>query len=88
MLKQLDDPNSELGRMWEQEHDQYIVQRALTLIEQDFAPVTWRAFWLTTHDGADAAAVAAELGISTNAVFIAKSRVLKRLRTEIEGLID
>ena len=33
-------------------------------------------------------AVAAELGISTNAVFIAKSRVLKRLRTEIEGLID
>jgi RNA polymerase sigma-70 factor (ECF subfamily) len=41
-----------------------------------------------TRDGVDADAVAAELGVSINAVFIAKSRVLKRLRTEIEGLID
>ena len=32
--------------------------------------------------------VAAELGISVNAVLIAKSRVLKRLRQKIEGLVD
>lgn len=88
MLEQLDDPNSELSRLWEQEHDQYIVERALKLIEPEFAPTTWRAFWRVTRDGVDAADVAAELGVSTNAVFIAKSRVLKRLRTEIEGLID
>lgn len=88
MLEQLDDPNSELCCLWEQEHDQYLVQRALKLIEPEFAPATWRAFWRLTRDGVDAAAVASELGVSTNAVFIAKSRVLKRLRIEIEGLID
>lgn len=88
MLEQLDDPHSELCRLWEQEHDQYLVERALKLIEPEFASTTWRAFWRLTRDGMDASAVAAELGVSTNAVFIAKSRVLKRLRTEIEGLID
>ncbi len=88
MLEQLDDPQSELCRRWEQEHDEYLVQRALRLIEPEFAPATWQAFWRLTRDGVEAPAVAAELGVSTNAVFIAKSRVLKRLRTEIEGLID
>lgn len=88
MLEQLEDPNSELSRLWEQEHDQYIVERALKLIEPEFAPTTWRAFWRVARDGVDATVVAVELGVSTNAVFIAKSRVLKRLRTEIEELID
>jgi RNA polymerase sigma-70 factor (ECF subfamily) len=87
-LDQLEDPHSELSRLWEQEHDQYIVQRALELIEPEFSPTTWRAFWRVTRDGLDADAVAAELGVTTNAVFIAKSRVLKRLRNEVEGLID
>jgi RNA polymerase sigma-70 factor (ECF subfamily) len=35
-----------------------------------------------------AAVVAAELGLSVNAVFIAKSRVLRRLRQEMQGLVD
>ena len=34
------------------------------------------------------AEIAGRKSLSTNAVFIAKSRVLKRLRTEIEGLIN
>jgi hypothetical protein len=32
--------------------------------------------------------VAAELGISENAVYIARSRVLRRLREELDGLLD
>jgi RNA polymerase sigma-70 factor (ECF subfamily) len=39
-------------------------------------------------DGAPAAAVAAELGLSVNAVLIAKSRVLHRLREEGRGLLE
>jgi RNA polymerase sigma-70 factor (ECF subfamily) len=38
-------------------------------------------------DGLPAAAVAAELGLSLNAALLAKSRVLKRLRQEVAGLI-
>ena len=39
-------------------------------------------------DAVPAAEVATELGTTRNAVFIAKSRVLARLRQEAEGLID
>ena len=40
------------------------------------------------QDGQPAAEVAEELGISVNAVLIAKSRVLKRLREKAAGLVD
>jgi RNA polymerase sigma-70 factor (ECF subfamily) len=87
-LEQLEDPHSELSRLWDDEHDQYIVRRAMEVIEGEFAPSTWRAFRRMMVDGAPVDAVAAELGLSPNAVFIAKSRVLNRLRKEIEGLVD
>ena len=87
-LEQLEDPHSELSRLWDDEHDQYIVRRAMEVIEGEFAPSTWRAFRRVMMDGASVDAVAAELGLSSNAVFIAKSRVLSRLRKEIEGLVD
>jgi len=40
------------------------------------------------EDGQPASDVAQELGISVNAVLIAKSRVLKRLREKPAGLVD
>jgi RNA polymerase sigma-70 factor (ECF subfamily) len=45
-------------------------------------------FRLFVLDGFPAAAVAAKLGTTPNAVFIAKSRVMARLRQEAEGLIE
>ena len=44
---------------------------------------TWQAFWETTVDGKSAKDVAAELHMTVAAVYLAKSRVLKRLRQEI-----
>ena len=88
VLLELEDPRSELSRLWDREHDQHVVGRALELIEPEFAPSTWRAFRRVMLDGADVAAVADELGLSANAVFIAKSRVLSRLRQEVRGLVD
>jgi RNA polymerase sigma-70 factor (ECF subfamily) len=87
-LEQLEDPHSELSRLWDQEHEQHVLRRALELIAPEFAPSTWQAFRRVMIDGAAVAAVAAELGVSLNAVFIAKSRVLSRLRREVRGLID
>jgi RNA polymerase sigma-70 factor (ECF subfamily) len=39
-------------------------------------------------DGAAPAAVASELGLTLNAVLLARSRVLRRLREELRGLVD
>jgi RNA polymerase sigma-70 factor (ECF subfamily) len=88
MLDELADPESGLSRLWDQEHDQHVTQRLLEMIRPKFEPKTWRAFQRVALDGATPDETAAELGLSVNAVFIAKSRVLARLREEGQGLID
>lgn len=61
-----------------------IARRALRLIQVDFAEKTWRAFWQTTVDGRAPADVAADLGMTMAGVYQAKSRVLRRLRQELQ----
>jgi RNA polymerase sigma-70 factor (ECF subfamily) len=63
-------------------------QRALELIENNFEYRTWQAFWRTTIDEQPATEVAAALGMSAGAVYVAKSRVLARLREELGELIE
>lgn len=65
-----------------------VFQRALGIVQADFEDHTWCAFWRIAVDGQDAASVAAELGMSANAVRQAKSRVLRRLRAELGDLLD
>lgn len=88
MLQQLEDPESDLSRLWDQEHDRHVTHRLLEQIKPKFEPKTWQAFQRVALDGDLPDQVAAELGLSVNAVFIAKSRVLARLRQEGEGLLD
>lgn len=72
----------------EAEHREYLVRRALEVAETDFEPATWRACWEFVARDRPAAEVAAELGLSVNAVYLAKSRVLRHLRSELAGLLD
>jgi len=85
LLEQLQDPASDLSRLWDQEHDQHVLQRLLAQLEPDFTPATWRASQQLLA-GEEPKAVAAALGLSVNAVFLAKSRVLKRLRDAARDL--
>jgi RNA polymerase sigma-70 factor (ECF subfamily) len=87
-LAQLDDPRSEMSQIWNREHDQYVIRQLLALAEPHFEPNTWKAFCRVALDGAKADLVAQEMGISRNAVVVAKCRVLSRLRQESEGLIE
>ena len=87
-LTQLADPHSELSRLWDDEHDRYVLRRLLELIEPRFEPSTLAAFRRVALDGASPEQAAGELGLSVAAVWLAKSRVLSRLRQEAEGLID
>jgi RNA polymerase sigma-70 factor (ECF subfamily) len=87
-LQQIADPNSDLNRQWDEEHDRYVLDCVLDLVEQEFEPATLQAFRRLALEGASGAAVAEELGLSVAAVYVAKSRVLQRVRQEAEGLID
>jgi RNA polymerase sigma factor (sigma-70 family) len=88
VLDRLEDPDSDLSRLWDEEHDRHVVRRLLELLEPEFEPTTWQAFRLLVLEGTGTRETAATLGISPNAVRIAKSRVLARFRREIDGLLD
>src|SRR5439155_19199810 len=78
------DPAADLE---EAKYRQHLGARALELMQAEFQPATWKACWELFVNGRPAAEVAAELGTTVNAVYLAKSRVLRRLRRELDGLL-
>ena len=64
-----------------------LVRGGLDLIRGEFEERTWKAFARTALEHRPAAEVAAELSMSVGAVYVAKSRVTKRLREELDGLV-
>jgi RNA polymerase sigma-70 factor (ECF subfamily) len=60
----------------------------LASIQSEFNATTWQVFRMLVLEEVPAAEVARGVGITTNAVYVAKSRVLSRLRAELCGLVD
>ena len=73
----VDDDADEEGR-------QVLFQQAMKLIKEGFRERTWQAFWRVVVDECTPKDVAEELGMSPGAVRVAKSRVLQRLRQELD----
>jgi RNA polymerase sigma factor (sigma-70 family) len=71
---------------WNQEFERQLFVLAADLIRPAFAETTWQAFQLAAVDGQSGQQVAATLGISVAAVYLAKSRVMVRLKAEIARL--
>ena len=86
-LSDLADPGG-LAKLIEDDYGRYVVRRALELMQTEFQPATWKACWECVVDGKPAAQVAKELKTTANAVYLAKSRVLRRLHQELKGLLD
>ncbi len=53
---------------------------AASEIKHEFKPATWSMFWQTSVDGRPIAEVAKELGRTTGAVYLARCRVMQRLK--------
>ena len=87
-IDRLAEPNSELAREWDLDHDRHVFQKLQAVVQPGFAATTWNAFRRFALDGLPAAQVAEELGLSVTAVLLAKSRILKRLREEAGELLD
>lgn len=79
----LDEPST--AEESSERHD--LLRQALGLIRNDVEEHTWQAFWRVVVEGQAAADVAAALGISVNSVYLAKGRLLRRLREEFCELI-
>jgi RNA polymerase sigma factor (sigma-70 family) len=71
---------------WEVEYQRRLASIAMERVKSEFQENTWRAFWLTAVEGTAVADVAKEVGLSAGAIFVAKSRVLARLKEEVETM--
>ncbi len=87
-LDELDDPDSGLSEVWDRAYDAHVLQMLLAWAEPEFEAKTWQAFRRQVFDQARPKIVAQDLEMTVNAVLVAKSRVLKRLRELSRGLID
>lgn len=67
----------------ESEHRRAVFRWAAREVRPEFAESTWLAFWRTAVEGEGVAEVAEELGKSSGAVYIARSRVMQRLREKV-----
>ena len=70
----------------DQEHRRQLMRIAAQTIEPEFEPETWQGFWRTTVLGESIESVAMELGKQVGSVYAARSRIIRRLRKEIEDL--
>ena len=71
-----------------EEEKSLLMRRALELLQTDFRPETWKAFWRTWIDDVSPKEIAAELQVSLGAVYTARSRVRRRLKQEFGDLLD
>lgn len=70
----------------EREYRNQLAVRAMHILRSDFKPQTWQAVWDLVVENKPASEVAASAGMTVQAVYAAKCRVLARLRQELQGL--
>lgn len=88
MAEQLADPQSALSRQWDADYYRSLCNRLLELARHEFQPATMEAFRRVAIEGGKPAEVAEALDMTPNAVRIAQSRVMRRLRELGQGLLD
>ena len=95
LIQAMDDPKSGFTQLWNRQHACHVVDILLDRIGSEFSPKTIEAFKRLALQDETVDSVAEDLEMTTNACFIARSRVVKRLKTVTqemfgtdEGLLD
>lgn len=68
---------------WERDYETRLLQWAMERVKGEFQEATWAAFTRTAIENRPVAEVAASLGMSSGAVYIARSRVIARIRRQV-----
>lgn len=85
LIKAIPAPDDDAA-LWEREHEQRLFAWAAKQVRTCVDPSTWQAFWQAAVDGKSGEQVAAALGMSVGAVYVAKSRVMARLKRVINEI--
>ena len=90
MLRQVEqqvDPASADSQLFDVEFRRQVFAWAADRIRGSFKESTWNAFWLTAVEQQAPAAVSERLGLSVGAIYIARTRVMQRLRGEVQRIL-
>jgi RNA polymerase sigma-70 factor (ECF subfamily) len=79
-------PEWELAESWDEEYERNLAALAMQRVQREVQPATWKAFWQTAVTGRSAQEAGKELGMTAGAVYVARSRVLARLKEEVQQL--
>ncbi len=85
-LEALAGPEWGLAESWDEEYERNLAALAMRRVEDEVQPATWQAFWQTAVEGRNGREVGEALGMSAGAVYVARSRVLARLKEEVQRL--
>ena len=87
-LEEVPDRDCAASAMFDLERRRQQFAWAASEIESEFRPATWSAFWKTCVEHCDVANVADELKMTSGAVYVARSRVMKRLREKVGEVLE
>ena len=80
--------DDELADKWESEYQEYLFRWAADQVREEVEGQTWQAFWLTAVENRSPAEVSEQLGLKVGSIYVAKSRVLLRIRDKIASVDD
>src|SRR3954453_19569686 len=72
----------------ETQYRQHLLRQTLRALQPEFSPTIWKAFEEHVLAGRSAEEGANRLDVAPGTVYVAKSRIFKRLREELAGLIE
>ena len=88
LLNEYPAPNDKQSALFDHEYKRQTFRWAAERVRGEFEDKTWRAFWLTAVEGESIKRTARALGLSAGAVYVARSRVMSRLRQTVQRLED
>jgi RNA polymerase sigma-70 factor (ECF subfamily) len=84
LLEERPAPDSRHSAVFDDEYRLRVLDWAAERVRDEFSDATWQAFWKTGVEGQSAQEAAKALGLSVGSVYQYKSRVVARIRREIE----
>jgi RNA polymerase sigma factor (sigma-70 family) len=79
-------PAPDEEKQWDLDYQRRVFAWAAEQVRDRFSATTWQAFWLTAVENRDSHQTADQLGMTVAAVYLAKSRVMARLKEQIKHL--
>jgi RNA polymerase sigma-70 factor (ECF subfamily) len=88
MLNEQCDPADDVTTLFDLEFRREVFRWAAARVHGTVTEPTWQAFWQTSVEARPVTEVARSLGMSAGSVYVARSRVMAKLRDEVNSFDD